>query len=142
MPRKPSKQKPRAVEPSLAPINPAHSTKLPLQPQRPESEEKVIPIAQREVVLAAVQKDPIMRPIITTLLFTGMRIGEPFSLPLKACHKDYVVGGEKTEAGKNRIIPVRPEGKAYFEYFAQKAEGDLLLSGYEGQKVAANFRRR
>ena len=45
-----------AVEISLAP-----------QPQRPESEEKVIPIAQREAVLAAAQKDPIMRPIITTL---------------------------------------------------------------------------
>ena len=56
-----------AVEMSLAPINPVRSTKLPRQPQRPESEEKVIPIAQREAVLAAAQKDPIMRPIITTL---------------------------------------------------------------------------
>lgn len=42
-----------AVEMSLAPINTARSTKLPRQPQRPESEEKVIPIAQREAVLAA-----------------------------------------------------------------------------------------
>lgn len=33
-----------AVEMSLAPINPARSTKLPRQPQRPESEEKVISI--------------------------------------------------------------------------------------------------
>lgn len=49
-----------AVEMSLAPINPARSTKLPRQPQRPEAEEKVIPIAQREAVLAAAQKDPIM----------------------------------------------------------------------------------
>ena len=65
-----------AVEMPLAPINPARNTKLPRQPQRPESEEKVIPIAQREAVLAAAQKDPIMRPIITTLLFTGMRRGE------------------------------------------------------------------
>jgi integrase len=80
--------------------------------------------------------------IVLMLLATGMRIGELFSLPLKDYHKDYVVGGEKTEAGRNRIIPIRPEGKAYFEYFAQKAEGDLLLSGYEGQKVPANFRRR
>lgn len=51
-----------AVEMSLAPINPARSTKLPRQPQRPESEEKVIPIAQREAVLAAAQKDPIIAP--------------------------------------------------------------------------------
>ena len=46
-------------------------------------EEKVIPIAQREAVLAAAQKDPIMRPIITTLLFTGMRIGELLALQWK-----------------------------------------------------------
>ena len=76
-----------AVEMSLAPINPARSTKLPRQPQRPESEEKVIPIAQREAVLAAAQKDPIMRPIITTLLFTGMRIGELLALQWK--HIDF-----------------------------------------------------
>lgn len=80
--------------------------------------------------------------IVLMLLATGMRIGELFSLPLKDYHRDYVVGGEKTEAGRNRIIPIRPEGKPYFEYFAQKADGDLLLSGYEGQKVPANFRRR
>lgn len=80
--------------------------------------------------------------IVLMLLATGMRIGELFNLPLKDYHKDYVVGGEKTEAGRNRIIPIRPEGKAYFEYFAQKADGNLLLSGYEGQKVVANFRRR
>ena len=76
-----------AVEMSLASINPARSTKLPRQPQRPEAEEKVIPIAQREAVLAAAQKDPIMRPIITTLLFTGMRIGELLALQWK--HIDF-----------------------------------------------------
>ena len=71
-----------------------------------------------------------------------MRIGELFSLPLKAYHESYVIGGEKTEAGKNRIIPIRPEGQEYFAYFAKKANGSLLISGYEGQKVPANFRRR
>lgn len=49
--------------------------------------------------------------IVLMLLATGMRIGELFSLPLKDYHKDYVVGGEKTEAGKNRIIPIRPRAK-------------------------------
>ena len=33
-------------------------------------------------------------------------------------------------------------GKPYFAYFAAKATGKLLLSGYEGQKIPANFRRR
>lgn len=80
--------------------------------------------------------------IILMLIYTGMRIGELFSLPLEDYHKTYVVGGEKTEAGRNRVIPIRPEGRGYFAYFAEQADGPLLLSGYTGDKVAANFRRR
>lgn len=80
--------------------------------------------------------------IILMLIYTGMRIGELFSLPLKDCHETYVVGGEKTEAGRNRVIPIRPEGRGYFSYFAAQADGPLLLSGYTGDKIAANFRRR
>ena len=80
--------------------------------------------------------------IVLMLLYTGMRIGELFSLPLSDYHESYVVGGEKTEAGRNRIIPIRPEGKQCFAYFAKQATGELLLSGYDGQKVPANFRRR
>lgn len=80
--------------------------------------------------------------IILMLIYTGMRIGELFSLPLADYHKEYLIGGEKTEAGRNRIIPIRPEGIRYFEYFANKATGPLLISGYEGQKTIENFRRR
>lgn len=80
--------------------------------------------------------------IILMLIYTGMRIGELFSLKTKDYHGSYVIGGEKTKAGKDRVIPIRPEGRKYFAYFAEKATGDLLLSGYDGDKVAANFRRR
>lgn len=80
--------------------------------------------------------------IILMLIYTGMRIGELFALPLKDCHETYVVGGEKTEAGRNRVIPIRPEGRGYFAYFAANAGGPLLLSGYTGQRVPNNFRKR
>lgn len=80
--------------------------------------------------------------IILMLIYTGMRIGELFSLPLSDYHVTYVVGGEKTESGRNRIIPIRPEGREYFSYFAKLADGELLLSGYTGDKVPKNFRVR
>lgn len=80
--------------------------------------------------------------IILMLIYTGMRIGELFSLPLEDYHETYVVGGEKTAAGRNRIIPICPEGRGYFFYFADKADGPLLLSGYTGDKITGNFRRR
>lgn len=80
--------------------------------------------------------------IVLMLIYTGMRIGELFSLPLDDYHETYVVGGEKTAAGRNRVIPIRPEGRGYFAYFANQADGPLLLSGYTGQRVPNNFRKR
>ena len=71
-----------------------------------------------------------------------MRISELFELPLSSWHETYVVGGEKTEAGRNRIIPIRPEGRRYFSELAENADGPLLISGYSGQRIAANFRKR
>ena len=80
--------------------------------------------------------------IVLMLIYTGMRIGELFSLPLADYHGAYVIGGEKTEAGRNRIIPIRLEGRGYFAYFAQQATGPLLLSGYTGQRRPENYRKR
>lgn len=76
------------------------------------------------------------------MVYTGMRIGELFGLRTENVHETYVIGGEKTEAGRNRIIPIRSEGRKYFAEFKQRAKGDLLISGYSGQKVIANFRNR
>lgn len=80
--------------------------------------------------------------IILMLIYTGMRIGELFSLRLDDYHQTYVVGGEKTAAGRNRVIPICPEGREYFAYFAERADGPSLLSGYSGQRIANNFRKR
>lgn len=76
------------------------------------------------------------------MIYTGMRIGELFRLRTENVHETYVIGGEKTEAGRNRIIPIRSEGRKYFAEFKARAKGDLLISGYSGQKVIANFRNR
>lgn len=68
--------------------------------------------------------------IVLMLIYTGMRIGELFSLPLKDYHETYVIGGEKTEAGRNRIIPIRPEGREYFRYFSEHASELARRAGY------------
>ena len=80
--------------------------------------------------------------IVLMLIYTGMRIGELFGLRTDNVHETYVIGGEKTEAGRNRIIPIRSEGRKYFAEFKERAKGELLISGYAGQKVIANFRKR
>ena len=77
-----------AVEMGLTQNNPARSARLPRQPKTVDSENgKAIPIAQREALLKAAEEDPIMCPIITTLMLTGMRIGELLALQWK--HIDF-----------------------------------------------------
>ncbi len=78
-----------ALEMKLVNTNPARNTKLPRQPKKiDDGEDKVIPIAQREAILKAAESDPIMCPIITMLMLTGMRIGEVLALQWK--HIDFV----------------------------------------------------
>lgn len=80
--------------------------------------------------------------LVCCLLSTGMRIGELFALRIADCHEDYVIGGEKTKAGRDRIIPIRQEGREHFAYFVYHADGDRLIDGYSGNRDARNFRRR
>ena len=80
--------------------------------------------------------------LVLMLIYTGMRIGELFGLRTDNVYETYVIGGEKTEAGRNRIIPIRSEGRKYFAEFKARAKGEFLISGYDGQKVIANFRKR
>lgn len=80
--------------------------------------------------------------LVLMLIYTGMRIGELFSLRAANVYGSYVIGGEKTEAGRNRIIPIRAEGRGYFAEFKTRATDELLISAYTGQKTIPNFRRR
>ncbi len=80
--------------------------------------------------------------VVLMLLYTGMRIGELFKAKVIDYHGTYIIGGEKTEAGRNRVIPIRPEGREYFAEMVGAATGDLIISGYPGQRTAENFRKR
>lgn len=77
-------------------------------------------------------------------LFTGMRISELFELKMENVHLEsdppYLQGGVKTEAGKNRVIPVYRRILPYVSFFASRAEGPLLISGYDGRKTANGWR--
>ncbi|MGM9590390.1 MAG: tyrosine-type recombinase/integrase [Faecousia sp.] len=84
--------------------------------------------------------------IALILISCGCRPGELFTVPLVNCREDHFIGGSKTEAGKNRVIPIGPDGIASYKKIRDKAiseHGDLLIDGYEGQnKTAPNFTKR
>ena len=77
-----------AMELGLVDSNPARNAKLPRQSRKiGDGDSKVIPIAQREQLLKAAESDPILCPILTLLMLTGMRIGEALALQWK--HVDF-----------------------------------------------------
>jgi len=84
--------------------------------------------------------------IALILISCGCRPGELFTVPLVACREDHFIGGSKTEAGKNRVIPIGTDGIAAYKKLRAKAianNGNLLIDGYEGQnKTAPNFTKR
>lgn len=83
--------------------------------------------------------------IALILIACGCRPGELFKVPLSDCFDDYFVGGSKTEAGKDRIIPIGPDGLDAYRKIRSKAienHDDLLISGYSGSHVYSNYAKR
>lgn len=80
------------------------------------------------------------------LLFTGMRISELFTLPAASVHLNepvpYLQGGVKTQAGRNRIIPIHRRILPFVCLFHSHATGSLLVSGYQGNKRPDGWRAR
>lgn len=78
--------------------------------------------------------------VVLMMIYTGMRIGELFAARIADYHGTYLIGGEKTDAGKNRVIPIPPVAAPYFERFAATATV-RLLDGVFGPDTG-NFRSR
>lgn len=92
--------------------------------------------------------------IVLVMIYTGMRINELFSLTVDDVHMDemvspnryvsYVVGGEKTEAGKNRIIVLHSKIVPFIrEWLSKEGRRYLVEKGNSHTKVDDhNFRKR
>lgn len=82
--------------------------------------------------------------IIAILLYTGLRISELMQMPLDCVNMDrwFFRHGIKTEAGRERLVPILPTIQPFVRYFVGCATGPTLLSGYEGNQTVQNFRRR
>lgn len=71
------------------------------------------------------------------LMYTGMRIGELLDMTKDTIYLDkgYMVGGNKTEAGKNRIIPIHDRIKPLIE---QNLIGKYLIQSQRGGQLSYN----
>lgn len=83
--------------------------------------------------------------IALILISCGCRPGELFKVPLSSCFDDHFIGGSKTEAGRDRVIPIGPDGLEAYQRMRQAAidkGGKLLVDGYKGSHSANNFGKR
>ncbi len=87
--------------------------------------------------------------IVMMMLFTGTRISEITGIKYSKVYPyyeiPYMIGGIKTEAGKDRIIPIHSEILEYVRYFYSMGSSNreyLLINSKGGKMEASNFRRR
>lgn len=83
--------------------------------------------------------------IVLILVASGARPGELFEVPLVNCRDDHFIGGSKTEAGMNRVIPIAPIGLAAYTALRRKAiekRCARLIDAYEGNRSVNNFNKR
>ena len=83
--------------------------------------------------------------IALILISCGCRPGELFGVPLVNCREDHFIGGSKTDAGKNRVIPIGSDGLDAYRRLRSAATacgGQHLIDGYSGNKTESNFTKR
>lgn len=109
-------------------------------PEAEKSEKEIFTAAEIKKLKSS--KDDAAK-LVVILIYTGMRIGELLSLETEKVFNNYCIGGEKTEAGRDRVIPLPAECRREMSYFRSKAEGKrLLIDGYDGNRTVENFRKR
>lgn len=78
--------------------------------------------------------------IILFMIYTGFRIGEIFKIRCDNVHveENYIIGGSKTEAGTDRIVPiVIPQIQEFVRNWLYNSNKDYLIDGDKD-----NFRKR
>lgn len=108
----------------------------------PTKEKKLekVPFTSEEVATLWRHKDEPFVDLVLILLYTGMRISELIEMEIEKINLDegYMIGGVKTAAGRNRIIPIHAEimplVKAQYspdkKYLFQSVRGNKLQYNY------------
>lgn len=80
---------------------------------------------------------------VLMLCYTGFRISEFLSLTRFSYHPDgdYLQGGMKTAAGKDRIVPVHPKIKPYLTEWLARG-GDTIICNEDGSPIKLYYYRK
>ena len=80
---------------------------------------------------------------VLIMIFSGLRVGELLDLKTENIHLEerYMVGGLKTKAGINRIIPINKKIEPFIRKY-YNPENEYLITNFKGNKMQySNYRR-
>ena len=80
---------------------------------------------------------------ILIMIYTGMRVGELLSIKHENVFLDkrYMIGGIKTEAGKDRLIPIHTKILPFIEKWYKNNTEYLISNAKRSQMQYSNYRR-
>ena len=82
---------------------------------------------------------------ILIMIYSGLRVGEMLDLRIENIHLEerYMVGGSKTKAGKNRIIPINKKIEPFIrKYYEENKDKEYLIINSLGRHMEySNYRR-
>lgn len=104
-------------------------------------EKKVFTEDEIQAIWDKVEEDEFYESVLI-LLYTGLRITELLEIRQKNVFADYMIGGKKTDAGTDRIIPLHKRIRKFIkkrlngdEYLYQDGEGFMDYHAYQREFV-------
>ena len=99
------------------------------------------PFSEEEIELLWENVDSPNVDLVLILIYTGFRSGEFADLKIENIDLDKGImrGGNKTKAGKNRIVPIHPRIRPLIEKRIEMAKGETLLN-FGGKQLRIHFK--
>ena len=98
-----------------------------------------VPFSEKEIRYLWEHLDIQDVDLVLIMIYTGLRPGELPKVKLKDIHEDYfITAGSKTDAGKNRYVPIHPRIKDLIKKRVSLAKKDTLLN-YQYNQMRERF---
>ena len=110
----------------------------------PTDSNETIPFTDEEIDILFENDSIDDIKVILMMIYCGFRPNEFLSLQRKDIdiEQGFIRGGSKTEAGKNRIVPIHDKVLPYYKYFVDKGNPYLIVTQNNTKYSIGNWRRR
>ena len=107
-----------------------------------EKSTKHIPFKDEEIqLIKELAENNDIAKLIMIYFYTGLRPSELLNIEVTNVflNENYMIGGSKTKAGKNRTIPIHSKIKDYIKYFYNQNKKYLISSNGTNKKIAYDY---